>query len=276
MNAVYIMTRQRLGNLPKVVPRWIEQDIPVTLVVDRKEIREHISLLYEEGWVGKVIVSYPAKSDMGFGYIQNYIVNHAYNRGFDSIIMSDDDIRPKVGYDMHPLLEEARKPNVLGIAARRSIFDRFTGGAIDRHKGVIVCPGGWGMQLYGLNIKNAINIGNYDPQLDMPGDDHEFLRDGITSGFLWLVHCDIWAESIGSRHAPGGYVSLEPDPDRRAERQERVNQIIHSRWPDYTTAPPSKMRTQWLKLLDDYCPGWRTQSAIHGGRWDGSWDPSNR
>lgn len=266
---VYIMTRQRQDNLVRVVPRWIDQDFHVTLVVDKTELRAHQELMYAQHWIGKVIITSPKESDRGFGYIQKYIVEHAASRSFKSIIMSDDDIRPATNSNMSILLKEASKPEAVGVAAARSIHDRFTNGAITRLRneghGLIMCPGGWGMQFYGLNIQNAIDIGNFDPELDMPGDDHEFLRNCITFGIPWLVHCDVWAESIGARHAKGGYTSLVSGEEERERRQQRVNKIIHDRWPEYTTAPPARMRTQWKKLLDDYIPGWHLLSALHGG-----------
>jgi hypothetical protein len=183
------------------------------------------------------------------------------------MIMSDDDMRPTATSNMKWLLEEARKSNVVGIGATRSLHDRNSKGAISRNHGPILCPGGWGMQLFALNVNNTIEVGNFDSALDCFGEDAELERMGIaTIGIPWLVHCDVKCEAIGVRYDPGGMNSFITD-GTRALREIECRRIIHERWPMYTSEPERRPNMRWQKMLDDYITGWRELSAIHGGSW---------
>jgi len=268
MNTVYICTRNRLNNVSKVVPRWLDQNFRVILVVEPEQEDEHISLCDDMQWAGDGVYVLPlSRPNLGIGYSRNQAVLHAWKMRSRSIIMADDDIRPASGLDsdMADLIDEASKPNVLGIGAVLRIHDHFTGGAISANSGVILCPGGWGGRLYGLNVDRAVELGNYDVKLDCLGEDDDMKRQGIAAGIPWLVHCDVWAESIGSRFQPGGVQAFVGN-DRKS-REERNHWLLHERWPRYVSAPPKKFRMEWAKMLDDHIPNWRERSAIHGGVW---------
>jgi hypothetical protein len=268
-NTVYICTRDRLSNLSKVVPRWLEQDFRVVLVVEPEQEETHSDLADEMGWPeeGKIIVDVVPlpRSNRGIGYSRHYAVSHAQQQKLKSIIMADDDIRPSQEQTMHHLITEAKKPGILGVGAVNRYVDHMNGGALSANSGVILCPGGWGGRLYGLNVNKAVILGNYDVKLDCLGEDDELKRQGIAAGIPWAVHCDVWADSIGSRFQPGGvqaYVGLD-----RTSREERNHWLIHKTWPEYVSCPPKKFRMEWQKMLTDYIPEWRERSAIHGGTW---------
>lgn len=263
---VYIMTRSRLGNLPRIIPAWREQGIPVNLVVERSEYIDHLSLVNRNNWSGVEVLPLRLEN-RGFGYACRSAVEHASKHRHESIIMSDDDLLPKTGSDFHPLLEEAAKDGVLGVGATRPIHDHFTKGATARLHGVILCPGGWGQQLYALNVPMAMELGNFDPRLTCFGEGHEMIRQGISHGIPWLVHCDVKAKPIGARYAPGGLSSLYPG-NERAEEEIKCRRIIHDRWPQYTSEPEARPRVAWAKMLNDYIPGWKHLSAMHGGQWE--------
>jgi hypothetical protein len=263
----YIMTRSRIPNLLKIVPRWIDQSIPVVLVTERQELEEHKDLIRREGWLYKVKAIAPKAEDRGIGYKRRFAVNHAHTNGLASIIMSDDDMRPANGSDMRWLLTEAMKQTVLGIGATRSLHDRNSKGWTSKIHGPMLCPGGWGMQMFALNIENTVHIGNFDPKLDCWGEDAELMRHGIAKvGMPWLVHCDVKCEPIGVRYDPGGINSLITDGTRML-REIRCREIIHERWPEYTTPAEKKPMMRWQKMMDDYIPNWRERSAMHGGSW---------
>lgn len=262
--AVYIVSRKRHDNLRKIVPRWIGQDIPVILFVDKNEHNEHDRLVKAERWRGIRVVS-PWLSDQGIGYVRRTAVIHAKRAGLKSMIMCDDDMRPSVGSDMKKLLAAAENENHLGVGAVRSLHSWYSKGATGRHNGLMLCPGGWGMQLYALNVENAVEIGNFDERLDCFGEDHELMRCGIEAGFPWLVHTGVKCESIGSRYRPGGIDDLTGAD--RPRREIECRRIIHDMWPDYTSDPESRPRMSWAKMMDYYMPGWRAKSAIHGGAW---------
>jgi hypothetical protein len=267
---VYIPTRDRIANLRKIIPRWLEQNIPVVLVVEKSELLEHVNLIRSERSWRDVSVISPKREERGIGYARRFAVNHAHRAGLSSIIMSDDDLRPVADPSIHMLLGEARKSDVLGIGAVRSLHDRFTNGAVSANHGPMLCPGGWGMQIFGLNVQNAIDVGNFDQQLDCFGEDHELMRNGIAvAGIPWLVHCDVRCEPIGVRYDPGGLNSFieSRDDGTRAAREIACRRILYARWPKYVSTPESRPRMRWQKMLDDYIPDWRARSAMHGGKW---------
>ncbi len=266
----YIITRNRYENLIKIIPRWLDQDFQVMLVVDPSEYQDHIDFKYEfRNWTGHVAVTAPKKADGGVGYQRKWAMIQAALRGSRSIIMSDDDMRPANGSDMALLLKEALGHRVLGVGATRSLHDRNSKGATSRNDGVILCPGGWGMQLFSLNVDRTHELGNFDPKLDCFGEDAELMRQGISERVPWLVHCGVKCEAIGARYAPGGINDLIPDPVQRGLRERYCRGLIHERWPDYTSDPDARPRMAWQRMLDDYIPGWRSMSAIHGGVWHG-------
>lgn len=273
-NNVYIMTRSRRENLKKIIPRWLNQDFKVNLVVEPKEFNDTEKFVDENFYSYSLSVIPLPEEERGIGYARSCAVNHAYLRGLKSIVMSDDDIRPCTSLgNAEPLIQEASKYGVLGVGATQRIHDHFTKGAISRLSGVILCPGGWGMQLFGLNVNKTIALGNFDDQLDCFGEDHELVRQGILAGIPWLVHCGVKCEPLGSRFSPGGINSfIESKYPRtsdavlyRAAREARCRRIIHDRWPKYTSSQQARSRVAWQKMLDDYIPDWRSRSAIHGG-----------
>lgn len=262
---VYIMTRDRLDNLRKIIPRWQAQRIPVVLVVELEEVQMHREFVNAAGFSDIRIIA-TQQENRGIGHKRRFAVIHAKSQKLRSIIMSDDDMRPANGAIMHSLLRQASKPSVLGIGAIRSIHDRFTGGALSRRSDVILCPGGWGFQLFALNIDNTMSVGNFNSRLDCYGEDAELMRLGISNGIPWLVHCGVRSEPLGKRYDPGGMNAYISDGTRLAREQE-CRRIIHERWPQYTSSPEAKPRMQWQKMLNDYIPGWKGLSALHGGRW---------
>jgi len=265
---VYIPTMGRTGNIRTVVPYWLEQDLQVRLVVDRYEYATYTAVKREMKW-GKEVYILPTPSNgRGIGYVRNYCVKHASRTALDAIIMADDDLRPKNGTDMYELLEEAKKPGVLGIGATRSIHDLMSQGAVSRNHGPILCPGGWGFQVFALNISKTLDCGNFDIRLHSLGEDAELARHGIKNGIPWLVHCDVKVDPIGKRYAPGGINTRFRAPEKRTAAERECMTIIHGMWPDYTNTPDKPLRTAWQRMLDDFIPGWQEASAIHGGSLD--------
>jgi len=269
VGVVYIPTMKRPGHLLKVVPRWIEQGVPVRLVVAAGEFSDTMDLRSENRWNqdGLMVVRLPP-SVAGIGAIRDYIIHHAERNDRRSIIMADDDVYPSRDSDFWELLRLAERPDVLGIGATRPIHDRFTGGAISANSGPILCPGGWGFNLYGLNVRNALAAGGYDPLLDADGEDAELARLGIARLKIpWMAHCDVRYGTLGRRFEQGGLNALfDEDLESRLKAQEANRALIHSRWPLYVSAPGKRYRQMWQLMLNDYIPGWKSRSAIHGGQ----------
>lgn len=266
---VYIPTVGRWGNIRKIVPRWLNANMSVRLVVDPDEVDLGLAVRKQESWDDVRVYAPDVK---GIGAIRRTIVSHAQRRGLSAIILAEDDVMPDKASDFHELLDWAERPDVLGIGATRPIHDRFTGGAISRNSGAILCPGGWGFVCFGLNVENALKAGNYDKRLHTIGDDAELARQGISKLRIpWLAHCDVRWTSLGTRYSPGGInARFQEDPDRRKAAERECFRIIHDMWPAYTNSPDKPLRMAWAKFLDHYLPGWKARSAIHNG--DLSWD----
>lgn len=263
---VYIPTTSRIETLRKTVPYWLEQDMQVRLVVERNEYHPHNKLKQEQGWGKDVYILPLPLSGRGIGYARKYCVTHAKATNNLSIIMSDDDHYIAESSDAWELIDEAENPYILGIGATRSLHDRFTDGAISANSGVILCPGGWGFTVRGVNVENTLAVGNYDPALHSFGEDAELARRGIAQlGIPWFVHCDVKFVAVNKRYDPGGFSAKYRTLEARQAAERECLGIIHKRWPDYTSEPDKKPRMAWQKLLSHYIPEWRDYSVMHGG-----------
>jgi glycosyltransferase involved in cell wall biosynthesis len=267
-DVVYIPTMNRIDNLRIIIPKWLDQEFQVRLVMERSEWKAHVTMKKQEGWDSSVYLLPAPLSGRGIGYARNYCVQHAKNTALEAIIMSDDDLYVHTNSDAFELIEAACEPGVLGVGATRSLHDRFTGGAISANSGVILCPGGWGLQLFGLNVRMALACGNFDRRLHSFGEDAELARQGIKNGIPWLAHCDVTCVQIGKRYDAGGISTRYRTPESRSDGERECMDIIHKMWPEYTNAPDKKPRVAWQKLLDRYIPDWMEASAIHGGSLD--------
>lgn len=266
MTAVYIPTRARHDNLRKVMPRWLEctpRATPIVLVIDRSETAATKALIAAEGWERVEYVA--VKNNSGIGNVRHQAVADAAKRGFNSIIMSDDDLRPAERAPMNTLLRYAARKNVLGIGATRSYHSLLSNGWSEQHNGPMLCPSGWGLQTFGLNVANAVAVGNFDVRLTCFGEDAELMRAGLSCGFPWLVHCGVKVEPIGKRYDPGGLATLTGDRDARTVQEQACQYLIHQRWPDFTSTPPKPSRVAWQRMYDYYIPDWRKKSIMHGG-----------
>lgn len=266
MCAVYIPTLSRYDSLEKIVPAWLEQYVPIILVVDPSELKAHKRFRDERPWYPMVKIACVPKNGMGIGYKRRYCVTHAHEAGYDAIIMSDDDHKPRVSTDVYDLLDEAVKPGVLGVGATIQIYSRFTGGAINKLKGPILWPGGAGFSVYGLNVQAAIDCGNFDKRLHSFGEDAELRRQGIARGIPWRVHADVWCDAVNQRNSPGGFMAkYDGDLAARQAAETACRTLIYERWPQYVSSPDKPPRMAWQAFLEHYIPHWREMSALHGG-----------
>jgi hypothetical protein len=266
VSAVYIFSKARPANLRRVVPRWVAtvpNNIDINIVTDRSEVPDVRTLMKQEGWPSQVRTYRLRRDDEGIGYARRNVVSHAFGQGHDAIIMADDDIMPAVDSPMRRLVQVARLTDSLGVGATHGQHDLLTGGYTKNHDDVILCPSGYGFQLFALNVRNALAVGNYDDRLTCFGEDAELMRQGIAHGYPWKLHCGVKCVKIGKRGDPGGIQELMGD--YRATAEQACQNMIHTRWPDFTSTPPKPSRMAWQKFYDYYIPTWRQRSAMHGG-----------
>jgi len=254
--------------LKKTIPRWIEQDLPIRLVVTGSEFKSHVALRDSQGWRGSVtVVKLPPRYRLGIAAARRFIIEDASARGYSEIIMTDDDHRPSAGTDVRLLLSAARDfPESIGVGSVCSMLDRFHQGRLSELHEVILCPSAWGMMTSALNVKNVLALGNFDTELTYQSDT-ELMRNGLVRGMPWLIHCDVWVDSVGKRFAPGGIAGTFPNVEARDAEMARCLRLIESRWPKYQRPMKDGVRSRmyWAKMRDDYTPGWREFSALHGG-----------
>lgn len=264
--AIYIPSKGRPENMRRVIPAWLEfkpRGVKVIVVVDNGEhalYRDTLRAGFAKASDDIHLLKLPY-NNRGIGFARAWSMEHAAKMGHESVIMSDDDVRPRSS--VNPLLREARKASVLGIGATSSYHSLLSNGWTDVLNCPILCPGGWGFQLFGLNVANTIKVGNFVKALDCFGEDAELMRNGIANGFCWQSHCGVSFAQIGKRYEPGGIAALYGHT--RTERERDCQEMIHARWPMYTSKPPKPSRMAWQRMYDDYLPGWRRRSAIHGG-----------
>jgi hypothetical protein len=255
--------------LQKTVPQWIAQDMPIRLVVEKQEYREHARLVREMRWGEQVSIVQLPLSHKGLGYARMYCVEHASKSGLDAFIMCNDDCYVKPNSDAWLLIEEAEKSTTLGIGAMRPLLNLFTGGAISRNHGPILCPGSWGLFVWGLNVNKAIEFGNYDPNLHTYAEDVDLLFEGVKHGIPWQIHCDVEYVSVNKRYDNGGFEAVyRNNMEARLAAERKCMDIMRERWPDYVNRPDKPVRFSWQKILNDYIPDWKKASAIHGGSLD--------
>jgi hypothetical protein len=266
MSAIYIPTLSRFDSLERIMPAWLDQDIPVRLVVDPAEFSHHVAFRDSMDWNGLVGIVPVPQDGRGIGYKRRYCVWHADKTGHESIIMSDDDHKPRAGTDVGLLLDFAEKPDVLGIGACVQIYSRFTGGAISELAGPILWPGGAGFSVYGLNIAMALHCGSYSSRLHSFGEDAELRRQGLSRGIPWYVHCDVRVDAINQRNSPGGFMAkYDGDIAARTAAENECRALIYRWWPKYVSPPDQRPRMAWQRMLGDFIPCWRDLSALHGG-----------
>lgn len=260
--SVYIPSRARSTRLDKVMPAWIEQDMDIQLVVPFGEYQAYVDVVRSNGWDVAVLKS-PRSVD-GIGATRRFIIEHAKKAGLGEIIMCDDDFKPMPDTDMWDLLDAAKDQYAVGVAASYGYNDFLSGGKLSELSGVILCPGGWGHNVYSLNVENVLGCGNFDAALGFYEDD-ELQREGVALGMPWLVHCDVWMTSLGKRGDAGGCQAPYSTSEDRAAAMLRCAKIVEKRWPKYVNITKAGYRMSWKKMLDDYIPGWQGLSAIHGG-----------
>lgn len=210
--------------------------------------------------------------DLGVGYSRWLCVEHAKDAGFESIILSDDDILPVSGMDT--IIYDAEDPLVFAITAWHSYFDLALGvKGNERNDLIIVAPSF--TRMFAINIKNVLEVGNFDRNVKCT-DDVELKLRGIMAGYPWMIHFNAKAKSFGSRFAPGGVAALEDqfagepvltgvgDVHRGAieyilaKHRKYVPDLLAQR-------TETKISYKWSKLHDHFMPGWREWAMLQGG-----------
>lgn len=260
---VYISSRGRVANARKVVPIWHNQgfEFDIFIAVEPDEFYLYANGLSECGINYAEILPLP-RPNQGLAYSRKFCVTHAASFGWESIIATDDDIKPVHGVENTVM--DAAHPKALGITIRYSYHDLALGDKIRSLGGIILQPNGM-FRMVALNVNNVMRLGNYDPNADNCEDADLMLR-GLEAGFPWMVDLDSKAASIGKRHEPGGSLDYINTIGRSIYDHTHKKPILVKKFPEIATSnSEGKTRVAWLKAHDKYLPDWRKWSALHGG-----------
>lgn len=262
---VFIPSRGRWDGARKLTDAWFKEGFDVNWVVEPSEWATYANRVEDAK-----VYPLPMK-DGGIAYSRNHCVNLAASFGHQSIILADDDIKPYYkGGNMDILVKNAEHPKVLGITARYSYHDLCLGPDIKGCDDLILLSTGT-FRLVALNVKNVLDLGNYDIKLDYAEDCDLFLR-GLKAGYPWMVHLGTYSSSIGTRYEPGGMLDFAGGKDNLAEHKGWWHEDIQEKYPDLINEHTEKCRgkqncisIQWKRAYNKYMPDWKKYSALHGG-----------
>lgn len=265
---VYIPSRGRPNNVSKLVSAWDNQFFDVFFMVEPDEAelyQKEVNLAGAQDFT--TVLSLPDRN-LGVGFSRTHCLRHAEADGFESIICSDDDIKPTSGMD--ELIDTAADSMVLGVTAWYSYQDLMLGIKGSKRDDLILCPSCI-VRLFGLNVKNSLELGGFDAELRC-GDDADFMIRGVIAGYPWLIHLGAKATSFAPRFATGGVEALEnavTDGEVVGAKGQATRDAvarIAEKFPDIANAVrPDKLSYKWRKLYDTYLPEWKHWSALHGG-----------
>ena len=282
-NQVFIPSRGRHLGARKLTDAWHSEGFDVTWVVEPSEHDQYFDALSRGS---KAALGTPVeratyvrtlpRADAGIGASRNYAVRLAAEAGLHSMILADDDIKPsRAGGRMASLIKAAQHERAVGITARYSYHDLCLGPDFARkgkYTKVILLPTGT-FRLVGLNVKNVLELGNYDSDLEYAEDCDLFLRS-LKAGIPWMIHAGTWSNSIGNRYEPGGMVDFATGKaDTVDDRKPYWHDDLNAKWPKYTNqhddvkcaGKQNCIRVSWRKAYDELIPEWREYSELHGG-----------
>lgn len=262
---VYIPSRGRPENVAKLVKAWEAERFDVVFMVEPDEWRTYRLSVPEDGFYGiTVTVDCLPDRNLGVGYSRATCVEHAKAKGHETIILSDDDIRPITG--MKHLIEAAEHPLALGITSYHSYLDLALGVKGKYRNDVIVAHQSF-MRMWAINISNVEAIGGFDKNLKCI-DDNELKFRAAMNGFPWMIHFGAKSASFGKRFAAGGVSSLgnravENAADRIVDKHRLYSPEFIRR-----VDTPKAIQYKWSKIHDHFLPNWRDWSEKHGGSVD--------
>jgi hypothetical protein len=249
------------------VKAWDDEMFDVVFMVEPDEVDMYTSACpkeYRDN--GMVSVFGLPDTNLGVGLSRAMCLEHAAMDGLESIIMSDDDVKPSSGMD--GLIDVAADPLVLGITSWYSYLDLMLGIKGKNRNDVIICPSSI-FRIFGLNVQNVIGIGNYDEELRMT-DDADLMIRGIVEGFPWMIHLGAKSASMGARWQPGGIDALEKQASSGKETANVLKveacDYLQNKFPDWVRRPrEDKISFKWRVIYDENLPEWKHWSPLHGG-----------
>lgn len=254
MLPVYIVTRDRLPGLRKVIPHWlaVNKDIVLTLCVEDAEFNAHNAMIREEAYPLNRVLVLKVGNNLGMGALRAKVFETAWAFGHGGGVgMADDDCFP--ADDVKPMFDfvNKNKNRAMGIGAMKSGYGQFIGEGMKLREPMLH-TGSVGRQLAVWNIEAVISIGNVDPKLDLAFEDNELCVRGINCGYPWYLHGGVYAKQTAKRFSPGGIITQAGSLEKRMEGVARCHQYVFKKHGHrYVSKPGGPFRFFWSRMLDD-------------------------
>jgi hypothetical protein len=264
-NCIVMPTRDRLNRLEVCLPHWLEQDMPIHLVVEPGQVMLHVEFLRERGWAGPVTVVSQRRSNAGIGFARRMAVRYANEKGYTDIIMADDDVYPVKDASVRPLLDFVAKKKAMGVAGWMSSYGLWfpNGNETARQPGLVVPVTGIGDRITAFNVGLLMKSGSFNPHLDVLHENGEIIRQSVKIGYLWFVHTSVHIKMLGKRNDPGGIVALAGGLEQRLAREQHCHEIVYKTWgPEYISHPTKRYSCRWRKLITRYVSA-RAAKAVY-------------
>lgn len=252
---IVMPTRSRYDSLEKVLPHWMEQDLPITLIVEPNELAEHKRFLRDHDFSALVAAESQRRSNAGIGWARDIALNVAHRAGYHSVIMADDDVYPRKGDDVRTLLKFTSAEKSLGIAGWMPNYGLWipNGNAIAKEDDLVVAMTGGPDRIFSLNVAEAIAAGGFNRKLDIRYENSEINRCGIRAGYLWYVCSAVHIKMINRPYDPGGLVALAGSEEQRRAREKACHAVIYDVWGgDYISHPDKRYACRWKKMIGDF------------------------
>jgi hypothetical protein len=247
-SGIVMTSRDRTEILPRVLPQWKEQSLPIAILTERDQVPK-----YQEAVGPDVRVIAPVKMDMGIGYARWCAVAHARLKGWDTFIMADDDVYPKG--DVGVLLDFVAKKKAMGCAGWMPNYGLWipNGNQIAKEPNLVVPMTGGPDRIFALNTAEVLRAGNFNRSLDIRYENAEINRQGIKIGYLWYVHSGVHIKMVNRPYDVGGIVAYAGSVEARKAREKRCHEVIYKVWGDkYITHPSKRYGCKWKKLIEDF------------------------
>lgn len=260
---VYITSRGRPDNVRKLLPAWEAEGFSVYFMVEPDEAETYRAAIDSIPHTNSVTVLSLPDKNLGVGYSRADCLAHAQADGQQSVLLSDDDVKPYNG-GMESMLEFACGPRVLGVTAWHDYIDFALGVKGKERTDAIISPSIF-MRIWALNIDNVLSIGGIDRSIKCI-DDAELKFRAHTHGYPWVINFGAKVRSFAKRYAEGGVNLLGDNAIDVA-----TDQILDKHRPHLDSGlirrggKPEQVKYNWVKIHDRFMPGWRNWSEKHGG-----------
>lgn len=191
------------------------------------------------------------RDDMGIGYSRNQAVTNAERKGYETIIMMDDD--KKFSGNIPEWLGIARRKDIVVVGSFQTIYglwypDTLMVQAAKARQSLTFLHGGSaGNQVFALNVANTMALGNFNASL-RAFEDQELCRQAMKQfGLPWYIHTGILAADRVPRSQQYKMIGNTDSPSRIAGH-EAVAQL----WPEFISQPPKRHVCRWKKLAQTY------------------------